>query len=57
MYLIYVFNEQDADKLRARGYLLVKKNDSDPMWVFENMLGNFANLGDIEHVASDVLTF
>ena len=54
---IYVMDIESRDKLVSLGYRLLKGNDTDTVWVFENkMQKQFDNL-DIHCVVSDVLTF
>lgn len=54
---LYVTDVESKNKLIARGYLLLKSNERENIWVFANQkLAKFDN-SDIKYVVSDVLTF
>lgn len=63
MRFIYVKSEQDKDKLLALGYVLMKKDDRNNVWVFQNKdVKTFDHNGEIEKsgirfVLSNTLTF
>lgn len=54
---IYVFDAETRDKLLASGYVLLKTDENQKIYVFENKAElNFAS-GDFSFVLSDTLTF
>lgn len=54
---IYVFTCEDRDTLINSGYALLKSNDKDQIYVFENSNELKFEMNDMELVFSDVLTF
>lgn len=54
---IYVFSKNDRDTLSANGYNLLKSNDTDEIYVFENKAELKFEFSDMERVYSDVMTF
>lgn len=56
MHFVYVFSKDDRDRMQARGFTLVKGDELNGMWVFENQEG-IALFEDLKCVVSDVLTF
>lgn len=54
---IYVFNEDDRDKLLSLGYTLLKSNtDSGPYIFLNNSNQSFAN-SSVKFALSDTITF
>ncbi len=55
---IYVMDEESRDQLSAMGYKLIKCDDENRIWVFDNPdKMNFSTELDIPHVKSNILTF
>lgn len=63
MRFIYVMKKEDKDKMVAMGYLLIKEDKRNLIWVFENKdVTTFASEDEITNagvsfVLSDTLTF
>lgn len=61
MYFIYVMSEQDKKKMLDLGYILVKEDIRNLMYVFQNKdIREFSNKGElsgIKFVMSNTLTF
>lgn len=57
MKFIYVFNTKDRDKLQNTGFILLKEDERNSVYVFatDDSL-NFA-LDDMSYLRSDILTF
>lgn len=58
MSFIYVMDEESRDQLLSMGYKLIKENEANGVWVFDNpdKLSFSAEL-NVPHVASNILTF
>lgn len=54
---IYVFSQEDKDKLINLGYQLLKSDESNNMFVFANENRAVFSLDNIEYVESNILTF
>lgn len=54
---IYVFSHHDRDVLVSKHYNLLKSDDTNEIYVFENDDNECFDLGGIEFVQSNVLTF
>ncbi len=54
---IYVFRVEDRDKLLALGYQLLKSDDSQGMYIFENLGLVKFSINDMKFVLTDTLTF
>lgn len=54
---LYVFTQQDRDKLLHRNYALLKSDEIKKLYVFENIDELHFDLTDIDAVQSDILTF
>lgn len=54
---IYVFRVEDRDKLLALGYRLLKSDDSQGMYIFENLGLVKFSINDMKFVLTDTLTF
>lgn len=54
---LYVFSEKERDKLLALHFNLLKSDESKHMYVFENRSELHFNLGTVDAVPSDTLTF
>ena len=54
---IYVMNPSDKEKLELLGYELLKCDDNNSVFVFENKNALNFSLDDVPHILSDVLTF
>jgi len=58
MKFIYVMDRTSKQKLEDRGYTLLKSDEENMIWVFENREETAFELGfDCQCVFSDVLTF
>ena len=58
MRFIYVSNPENRDELIAAGYVLLKEDKYNRIWVFENKdVGNYSLAFDFPHVMSDIMTF
>lgn len=54
---IYVFNKEARDALEKRGYVLLKDDNTNMIFVFENRSLSVFDLEDISYALSDTLTF
>lgn len=54
---IYVFSENDCEKLLELGYKLLKLDDKNSIYVFANDADLHFALGEDDYILSDVLTF
>ena len=54
---LYVFAETDKDALIAAGYFLLKSDEANNVYVFENQERECFELDKSEHLFSDTLTF
>lgn len=54
---IYVFSEQEKDKLLAMKYEMIKRDKEKHIYVFLNKERLDFALGDIKYALSDTLTF
>lgn len=54
---LYVFAEADKDTLISAGYLLLKSDKANNIYVFENREKECFALDKSEHLFSDTLTF
>ena len=54
---IYVFSTESRDKLLSAGYKLLKSNNEQDMYVFENKEVHTFSLHNISFALSDTLTF
>lgn len=57
MRFIYVMNEIDRDTLTAFGYKLLKADEAQHIYTFENQKELKFDLSEMEIVFSDTLTF
>lgn len=61
MKFIYVMDEKARKELLKKGFALLKADEANSIWIFENKFANEEasfNLGfECFHVLSDVLTF
>lgn len=58
MPFIYVMDAESRDHLLALGYKMIKANEAQHIWVFDNSdKMNFSVELTVPHVASNVLTF
>lgn len=58
MKFIYVLSPEHRDEMIAAGYVLLKEDKANKIWVFENAVPcNFSLAFDFPHVLSDTLTF
>lgn len=58
MKFVYVLSPESRDELLAAGYVLLKEDKNNKIWVFENAAsGKYSMTFDFPHVLSDVLTF
>lgn len=63
MHFIYVMNEEDKDKMLALGYMMMKEDIRNLIWVFKTKdTETFANDNDmtrsgIHFILSNTLTF
>lgn len=54
---IYVFSTQDRDKLLSKNYNLLKSDERNNIYVFENNNQLVFDNSDMKFVFSDMLTF
>lgn len=54
---IYVFTEDDKDKMLLAGFSLIRADSKNKMFVFENKNTMNFSLANIKYVLSDMLTF
>ncbi len=54
---IYVFSEEERDKLLAMGLPLLKRDERTHTYIFENTSGDAFDESSAVFVFSDVLTF
>lgn len=54
---VYVFTEKDRDALIARHYNLLKSDETQHIYIFENQKGLCFDLHGVHAVFSDVFTF
>ena len=54
---IYVFSTQDRDKLLSKNYNLLKSDERNNIYVFENNNQLVFDNADMKFVFSDMLTF
>lgn len=54
---LYVFEEGARDKLLAEGFVLLKSDNKNDVYIFANKTDMNFELVDITFVRSDVLTF
>lgn len=55
---IYVMTSKDKDKLKSLGYNLLKADEKNSIYVFENKINlNFELGSTMQYVLSDTLTF
>lgn len=54
---LYVFTQQDRDKLLLRDFVLLKSDETKKIYVFENSAEMHFDLTGINAVQSDILTF
>lgn len=54
---IYVFSTQDRDKLLSKNYNLLKSDERNNIYVFENNNQLVFDNADMKFVFSDTLTF
>ena len=54
---LYVFEEEARDKLLAEGFVLLKSDNKNDVYIFANKTDMNFELVDITFVRSDVLTF
>lgn len=55
---IYVLSPETRDEMLAAGYVLLKEDKYNKIWVFENAQpSNYSLTFDFPHVMSNVLTF
>lgn len=58
MKFIYVMDKASKKMLTRRGYVLLKEDKANSIWVFENREETMFDLGlDCQYVLSDTLTF
>lgn len=57
MHFIYVFDEADKRRLEAFGYKLLKEDERNSVYVFENIDGLAFDLEAGSFVYTDTLTF
>lgn len=58
MRFIYVMDKKSMKELKKKGYVLLKEDEKNSIWVFENKDPSFFSLDiGVPHVLSDVLTF
>ena len=55
--LIYVFSKADRDKMLLNGFLLLKSDEQNKMYVFLNEEHSSPEGLDISYILSDKLTF
>lgn len=54
---IYIFSSADRDALSARGYKLLKTDNRNNIYIFENKPEAVFDFGEIKHIDSDIITF
>lgn len=54
---IYVFSVDDRDKLLSMGYTLIKSDERNSYYVFENRESLQFDVKDLRYIASSTLTF
>ena len=54
---IYVFAEEDRDKLMSLGYILIKADCRQDIYVFENKQTMTFDLNEMKFVYSNTITF
>lgn len=54
---VYVFSKEARDKLLSKGYRLLKSDENNDTYVFENDASMVFSLGDISVIRSNTLTF
>lgn len=54
---IYVFSKADRDKMLLNGFLLLKSDEQNKMYVFLNEGHSFPEGLDTSYILSDKLTF
>ena len=54
---IYVFSEEDRDRLISQGYALIKSDVRQGTYVFENKDTMIFDLHSVKFVYSDTITF
>lgn len=54
---VYVFSKDARDKLLAAGFLLLKSDDRNETYIFENNVGLSFALEKISTIKSNTLTF
>ena len=58
MKFIYVMDAASKRTLLKKGYILLKEDEKNSIWIFENRKETLFDLGlDCKYVLSDVLTF
>ena len=63
MHFIYVMREADRDKMLELGYRLIKGDEKNSVWAFDNdgrmnfSSGEEVSKAGISYILSDVLTF
>lgn len=58
MHFIYVMDEKAKKELLRKGFKLIRENEKDSIWIFENKdITCFEIDVECPHVLSDVLTF
>ncbi len=53
---VYVFEKEDRDKMLANGYKLLKSDEPNNIFIFENSGTKFEQLG-VTFILSNTLTF
>ena len=53
---VYVFKEEDRDKMLANGYKLLKSDSENNIFIFENSDTSYEQLG-VTFILSSTLTF
>lgn len=56
-HFLYVFSKQERDALISIGYALLKSDETNDIYIFENQNELRFNVDDIQAVQSDTLTF
>ena len=57
MRFIYVMSANDKEKLEKLGYNLLKADEVNSVYVFENKVELNFSVGDMPHILSNTLTF
>lgn len=57
MRFIYVMSLNDKKKLERLGYKLLKADENNSVYVFENKAELNFSVGDMPHILSNTLTF